>query len=164
MNIIEANLFDDLQSVWAAVVFVGASIAAFFAWVRSLLHNRPSFAEFRARGISFWRAVWAKLAFIKTKIVAGLLMIGSAIVTAYDFLMPVITGTDWSPLTAKIPQWVQPLIWFGIGALFLWLRHITAKETNQVVAAVQAGNTPREAVMMVAAREAPELTHDQKVT
>lgn len=157
-------MFEDLQNLWAGLAFIFAAISAFFVWLRSLLRQRPPMAEFRARGNSFWRSLWAKLTFIKTKLLAGLLMIASAIVAVHDFLLPIFITIDWSPLTGRVPSWAWPIISFTVLALFYWLRTITARETNQIVAAVEAGNTPQEAVMLVATGEAPLPNMVQKVT
>lgn len=157
-------MFEDLQNLWAAVVFIFTSIGGVFVWLRGLLRQRPPLAEFRRRGNSFWRSIWAKLAFIKTKLLAGFLMIGSALIAIHDFLLPVFVSVDWQPLTSLLPSWALPLLWFAIGALFYWLRWLTAQETNQIVAAVQEGATPQEAVMMVATNDAPMLKAEQRVT
>lgn len=157
-------MWEDIQNAWAAIVFIFSSVGVFFVWLRGLLRKRPSIAEFRARGNSLLRAIWAKLAFIKTKLLAGGLMIATAAVAAYDFLAPIALGIDWTPITGKLPSWAWPIISFVVLSLFYWLRTITARETNEMVALVEVGNTPKEAVMMVAAGEAPKLTVEQKIT
>lgn len=157
-------MWEDIQNAWAVIVFIFTSVGAFFVWLRSLLRKRPSIAEFRARGNSLWRAVLAKLTFLKTKLLAGFLMAASAIVGLYDALVPIALGVDWQPLTSKVPAWIWPIVSFAVLALFYWLRTITANETNRMLAAVQDGNTPREAAMMVATAEAPLPNSEQKVT
>ncbi len=135
--------------------FIIGFVLAYRLWLAPLLRTRPSFAEFYRITDSFWHAVWLKVAFLKTKLAAAFLMIASALVTLHDFLWPHILtisqGIDWVPVTEKVPGWVWPIASFAIGGLFYWLRHITAKEQEQVVSAVAAGATPEQAVMLVAA-------------
>jgi hypothetical protein len=135
--------------------FIGF-ILAYRLWLAPLLRSRPSFAEFYRLTDSFWKSVWLKVAFLKTKLTAALVMMASALLGVHDFLLPVATGIDWTPLWEKVPSWAWPCLSFAIGALFYWLRHVTAKEQDQVVAAVQAGVPPAQAVLLVATEPQPE--------
>jgi hypothetical protein len=59
-------------------------------------------AEYYIRVDSFWAAaVAAKLSGIRTKLLAGLLMLASFLVGMHDFLLPIAMGVDWSPLTGE---------------------------------------------------------------
>ena len=142
-----------------AVAFFSLSFAlAYFFWLIPLLRSRPAFAEFSSRTDSFWHAVWLKIAFIKTKLVAGSLMLASAMVSAYDALAPLANslGIDWTPLTSKIPGWAYPIAAFSLGAVFYWLRKVTAREHDQVVSDVQQGVPVHEAMMLVATEPRPK--------
>lgn len=117
---------------------VGAALAYWF-WLRPLLKARPLFSEFYARSDSFWSAIWMKFSTIKTKIASGFLMIASALVSLHDFLIPIATGIDWSPITGQVPPYVWPLVSFGLGAMYLWLRQVTATAAAQKIIAVDNG-------------------------
>ncbi len=125
--------------------FVLGLILSYFVWIAPLLRARPAFADFYRYTDSFWKAAWLKLNSVKTKLSAKLLMIASGLVAVHDFLAPLIPGIDWTPLTAKVPAWVWPLASFGIGALFLWLRVLTAKTQEKQLDAIAAGATPMQA-------------------
>lgn len=134
----------------SVLFFVIGFALAYSLWLRPLLRTRPRFAEFYDRSNSFLGALWAKLAFLKTRISAGLLMVASALLGVHDFIVPVVSTIDWTPLWEKVPPWSWPCISFAIGALFYWLRSVTAKQQEQIVAAVEAGATPAQATMLIA--------------
>lgn len=138
---------------------VGIGLAYWFC-VRPLLKGRPAFAEFYARTDSFFEAAWLKLLTVKTKLSAILLLVASALVELHDFLLPIATGIDWSPITGAVPGWVWPLVSFGIGALFLWLRNITAATQEKELVAVAAGATIEQAKIEVGT--APVLSEPER--
>lgn len=123
---------------------VGFALAYWF-WIRPLLAGRPSVSDFYNRSESWWRAIGMKLTTIRTKLTAIMLMIASALVSLHDFVMPVITGIDWTPVTSQVPGWVWPIVSFGAAALFLWLRNLTARTENIAMTAVAAGATVAQA-------------------
>lgn len=61
----------------------------------------------------------------RTMLVSWLIMIASAMVSAYDFLAPIAGGIDWHGLVDNVPPWLWPIILFVVAALFAWLRKIT---------------------------------------
>jgi hypothetical protein len=131
---------------WLSLAFFLVGFAlAYWLWLRPLLKSRPQFKDFYAATDSFWAALWGKFNTIKTKASAAFVMIASTLVGLHDFLLPIITGIDWTPVTANVPAWVWPIASFGIGALFLWLRHVTERTQDVQLTAVAAGATPEEA-------------------
>ena len=123
-----------------SVLFFGVGIIlAYWFWIRPLLKDRPRFAEFYQRTDSFWTSVWMKLSTIKTRLASISLMIASALVSLHDVLIPLVTGIDWSPITATVPAWTWPVVSFGVGALFLWLRRVTAEAQEQKIVAIESG-------------------------
>jgi hypothetical protein len=135
-----------------AFFVVGFALAYWF-WIRPMLRARPQFADFYERTDSVWAAAKLKFDTIKTRLSAIVLMVSSALVSLHDFVMPVVTGIDWTPVTANTPPWVWPIASFAVGALFLWLRNITAKRQDEVVQMVAAGASPAQAAVMVPASE-----------
>lgn len=134
-----------ILSILSFSFFVIGFGLSYWMWIRPELRKRPQFADFYARTDSMWKAFWSKLNTIKTKLSAKLLMIGGGLVTIHDFLAPLIPGIDWTPLTAEVPAWVWPIASFALGALFLWLRNLTAQTQDKVVEEVAAGATVQEA-------------------
>jgi len=127
--------------------FLIGALLSYFIWIRPILRARPAFADFYARSESRWAAFVAKFNSIKTKLSATLLMIASGLVSLHDFIVPVVTGIDWTPLYEKVPAWIWPLISFALGALFLWLRTLTAKTQEKQLEAVAAGASVQESAV-----------------
>lgn len=61
----------------------------------------------------------------RTIAVAKLIGLGSILVTAYDWVVPIAAGQDWTPITAKLPSWAWPVIMFALSGLFAYLRKTT---------------------------------------
>lgn len=138
-----------------SVLFFALGLAlTYWLFIRPLLRQRPAFAEFYARSDSFWLAAWAKFSTIKTKVAAIALGAGSVLIELHDFLLPATTGIDWTPVTEKVPAAAWPFVAFATAALFYWLRKVTARQQDQVVAAVAAGVPPAEAAVMIAGEPA----------
>lgn len=133
--------------------FVVGVALTYWLFIGPLLRQRPQFADFYARSDSFWQAAWAKFSTVKTKMASILLGAASALVGLHDFLLPVATGIDWTPVTAMVPSWSWPIISFAIAVLFYWLRVVTAKRQEEVVAAVADGIPPAQAEMMIPGQE-----------
>lgn len=93
--------------------------------VRPLLKTQPAFSDAFAAEASFFDKVRAKLVGWRTRIAARVTMLAGLFVGLYDQALPIITGQDWTPLTAKVPAWVLPVGMVGVGLLFAWLRKIT---------------------------------------
>lgn len=93
--------------------------------VRPLLKMQPAFSDAFAAEASFFDKVRAKLVGWRTRIAARLTMLAGLFVGLYDQALPIITGQDWTPLTAKVPAWALPVGMVGVGLLFAWLRKIT---------------------------------------
>jgi TRAP-type C4-dicarboxylate transport system permease small subunit len=102
-----------------------ALILVYLVIVRPLLKTQPAFSDAFAAEASFFDKARAKLVGWRTRIAARLTMIAGLFVGLYDQALPIITGQDWTPLTAKVPAWALPVSMVGIGLLFAWLRRIT---------------------------------------
>lgn len=116
-----------------------ALFAAYWFLIRPLLKARPGFSDFYDKTESWWAALRMKLSSIKTKLLATSLIIANGFISLHDFLLPAMTGVDWTPLTQRVPSWALPLIAMVVGALFLWLRKITADAEAQKLVAVETG-------------------------
>jgi hypothetical protein len=145
-----------MLSILSIGFFVVGVLLAYAFVLRPLLHSPPSLADYYARVDSFWAALWAKLSGIRTKLLAGLLMLASFLVGMHDFLLPIAMGVDWSPLSGALPPWAWPIIMFVMSALFYWLRKLTARTQDRQMAAVEAGASPAVATVIADTTNTPE--------
>ncbi|MEH2513962.1 TRAP-type C4-dicarboxylate transport system permease small subunit [Nitrobacteraceae bacterium AZCC 1564] len=110
----------------AMVLLVLAIVIAIYVFiVRPILKTQPAFSEAFKAEASFFDKVRAKVVGWRTRIAARLTMLAGLFVGLYDQALPIITGQDWTPLTAKVPAWALPVGMVGVGLLFAWLRKIT---------------------------------------
>jgi hypothetical protein len=144
-----------MLSVLSICFFVICLGLAYAVVLRPLLHSQPTLADYYTRVDSFWGAVGAKLSGIRTKLLAGLLMVASLLITVHDFLLPIAMGVDWTPLTGQLPPWAWPIIIFVMNALFFWLRKLTAKTQDRQMAAVEAGASPEAATVIADTTSTP---------
>ena len=153
----------------SVMFFVIGFAFCYSLWLRPLLRSRPSLKDFYARSDSIWKTIWLKVAFLKTKLLAGFLMMASGLIGAYDFIMPHLltisttAGIDWEPLTSKVPSYAWPIVSFCMAGLFYWLRNVTAKEHEQVIAQVQEGGPVAQAMMLVATEPAASLPRSDTI-
>ena len=120
----------------SALFFLASFVLAYFVWIRPILRTRPACTSFYDRADTFWEAVWMKMRGIKTKLASALVMISSALVGLHDFVMPVLVGIEWDPVTRNVPAWVWPVAAFGIGLLFKYLRDVTERQHKEEKAAI----------------------------
>ncbi len=113
------------------VFFTVAIIAAYVCWLRPILHSRPELRNFYAQTDSFWAALCLRFAGIKTLLMAALGMAASAIVALHDFLLPLATGVDWTPVRDLLPSWTWPIILFAMFALISWFRRMTDRRQKE---------------------------------
>lgn len=110
-----------------AIVLFGLAIVitVYVSIVRPILKTQLAFSEAFKAEASFFDKVRAKVVGWRTRIAARLTMLAGLFVGLYDQALPIITGQDWTPLTAKVPAWALPVGMVGIGLLFAYLRRIT---------------------------------------
>jgi hypothetical protein len=120
-----------MTTLMSLAFLIAAVVAAYFLWVRPVLRSRPELVELHAQTHSWWQAVRERFAGIKAKLLAAGGMTAAAIVWLHDFLLPAITGIDWTPLRALLPDWAWPLILFGVFALIRWLRTLTDRRAAE---------------------------------
>jgi hypothetical protein len=60
------------------------------------------------------------------------------VVSAYDFLAPIVGGVDVSSLAAHVPSWAWPLILIAVTALYQFLRNLSDKRHQVEVAGTNA--------------------------
>src|ERR1700754_2531609 len=110
----------------AIILFVLVIVIAVYTFiVRPILKTQPAFSEAFKAEASFFDKVRAKVVGWRTRIAARLTMLAGLFVGLYDQALPIVTGQDWTPLTAKIPAWALPVSMVGVGLLFAYLRRIT---------------------------------------
>jgi hypothetical protein len=86
---------------WLGAIAALAIILVYAFVVRPVLANQPAFsAAFKAEA-SFRDKLQAKVTGWRTKIAARLLAIAGVLVGCYDQLLPLVSGQDWTSLTAK---------------------------------------------------------------
>jgi hypothetical protein len=81
----------------------------------------------------------AKLTGFRTKLTARLLAIAGILVGFHDELLPLVSGQDWTSLTAKPPTWSIPLGMVLIAWLFDRLRKITENPPHVILQKDDAG-------------------------
>lgn len=110
-----------------AIVLLGLAIviAIYITIIRPILKTQPAFSQAFKAEASFFDKVRAKIVGWRTRIAARLTMLAGLFVGLYDQALPIITGQDWTPLTAKVPAWALPVGMVGVGLLFAYLRRIT---------------------------------------
>jgi hypothetical protein len=121
----------DMLLTAQVVFFTVAIVAAYVFWLRPILHSRPELRDFYAQTDSFWAALRLRFAGIKTLLAAALGMAASAIVTLHDFLVPLATGVDWTPVRDLLPAWAWPFILFAMFALISWFRRMTDRRQQE---------------------------------
>jgi hypothetical protein len=121
----------DMLLIAQVVFFTAAIVAAYVFWLRPILHSRPELKDFYAQTDSFWAALRLRFAGIKTLLMAALGMAASAIVALHDFLVPLATGVDWTPVRDLLPAWAWPIILFAMFALISWFRQLTDRRQKE---------------------------------
>jgi hypothetical protein len=89
--------------------------------IRPVLMSYHFFDDFHRREQGLMDALKG----FRTRIAAWFVVLASALVGAYDLVVPMAMGIDWAPITEKIPPIAWPFITLGIGLLFRWLRWLT---------------------------------------
>lgn len=138
-----------LLNLFSIAFFVVALWLTYLFLLRPILRSRPELKEFYGYTDSFWTAAWGKFAFIKSKLLAMLMMALSGIISLHDFLLPASVGIDWTPLTSKVPDWSWPIISFVVAALFYWFHQLKEREQAMVTTAVAAGTPVAETKMLL---------------
>ena len=110
---------------WIFLIVVIASALVYLFIVRPLLKQQPLLSKAFAAEASLWQKLQAKVTGWRTQIAARLTIIAGAIVGLYDQALPLVTGQDWTPLTAKVPPWALPVGLVFLGTLFAYLRKLT---------------------------------------
>lgn len=131
--------------IWLLVILIVLTlIATYVFWVRPILKTRPSLAEYYAREDSLWAALSMKVSGLKQKLTTAIVMIAGFVVSAYDFLAPLVasSGVDITTITSKIPPQAWPLIGMALIALVQYFRNLGDKRTAAVL--IENGIDPKE--------------------
>jgi hypothetical protein len=118
-------------------------VAVYWCWIRPILRSRPAFREVYQKEETFFAALCAKFAGIKQKLSSAIVIAASAIVTAYDFLAPIVSGVDVSSITAQVPSWAWPLILIAVTALVQCFRNLADKRHQGELADLAAASEGR---------------------
>ena len=123
-----------------AILLVTTFVLIFFFIVLPILRKQPAMAAAFAAEATFGQKLQAKITGWKTYIAAWLTTIAGIIVGLYDQVLPLASGMDWTPITAKIPSWALPVGMVGIGLIFAWLRKATDNPPTLIVQKDDAGD------------------------
>ena len=107
-----------------AILSVATLLAIYWFWIEPILKSRPAVRDIYATEQNFFSAIKEKLKGIKQKLSSMVVISASGAVTAYDFLNPIISGVDVTPLTSHVPSWAWPLVLISTTALFQFLRNL----------------------------------------
>src|SRR5215831_14138700 len=118
---------------WLVLLLVVA-LLLLYVWIMQPMLS----AAFKAEA-SLWQQLQAKLTGFRTKLTARLLAIAGILVGFHDELLPLVSGQDWTSLTAKLPTWSIPLGMVLIAWLFDRLRKITENPPHVIVQKDDAG-------------------------
>ena len=106
------------------ILSVATALAIYWFWIDPILKSRPAYRDIYAHDNTIFAALKEKLKGIKQKLSSVVVIWASGAVTAYDFLNPIISGVDVTPLTSHVPSWAWPLVLISTTALFQFLRNL----------------------------------------
>ena len=106
------------------ILSVATALAIYWFWIGPILKSRPALRDIYAKEQNFFAALKEKLKGIKQKLSSVVVICASGTITAYDFLNPIISGVDVTPLTSHVPSWAWPLVLISTTALFQFLRNL----------------------------------------
>ncbi len=106
------------------ILSMATALAISWFWIDPILKCRPAFRDVYAQEHNFFAALKEKLQGIKQKLSSAVVICASGAVTAYDFINPIISGVDITPLTSQVPSWAWPLVLISTTALFQFLRNL----------------------------------------
>ena len=106
------------------ILSVATALAIYWFWIDPILKSRPAFRDIYAHDNTIFAALKEKLKGIKQKLSSVVVICASGAVTAYDFINPIISGVDVTPLTSHVPSWAWPLVLISTTALFQFLRNL----------------------------------------
>ena len=107
------------------ILSVASLLAIYWFWIEPILKSRPAVRDIYATEQNAFAALKEKLKGIKQKLSSVIVICASGAVTAYDFLNPIISGVDVTPLTSHVPTWAWPLVLISTTALFQFLRNLS---------------------------------------
>ena len=106
------------------ILSMATALAISWFWIDPILKCRPAFRDVYAQEHNFFAALKEKLQGIKQKLSSAVVICASGAVTAYDFINPIISGVDITPLTSQVPSWAWPLVLISTTAMFQFLRNL----------------------------------------
>ena len=106
------------------ILSMATALAISWFWIDPILKCRPAFRDIYAQERNFFAALKEKLQGIKQKLSSAVVICASGAVTAYDFINPIISGVDVTPLTSHVPSWAWPLVLISTTALIQFLRNL----------------------------------------
>jgi hypothetical protein len=106
------------------ILVAATTVAVYWFWIRPILKSRPAFRELYQEEENVLAALRAKFAGIKQKLSSAIVIAASAIVSGYDFFVPIVSGVDVSSIAAQVPSWAWPLILIAMTAVMKYFRDL----------------------------------------
>ncbi|MDE2284699.1 MAG: hypothetical protein KGK33_08815 [Hyphomicrobiales bacterium] len=110
-------------------------VAVYWFWIRPILKSRPAFRTLYQQEETFIGAIREKFAGLKQKLSSAIVIAASAIVSGYDFFVPIVSGVDVSSIAAQVPSWAWPLILIAVTAVMKYFRDLADRRH-----AIELGN------------------------
>lgn len=111
--------------IWLIVLVLIGLALVYFLVIRPVLVESVLLSPAFKAEASLFDQLRVKVAGWKTKMASRSVVIAGLMVAGYDQLLPLVSGQDWTPITAKLPSWALPVGMVLIGWLFSYLRHVT---------------------------------------
>jgi len=106
------------------ILSVAPVLAIYWFWIGPILKSRPALRDIYAQQQNLFATLKEKLQGIKQELSSAVVICASGAVTAYDFINPIISGVDITPLTSHFPSWAWPLVLISTTTLFQFLRNL----------------------------------------
>jgi len=119
-----------LFAVLSWLFILAGLVLAYWLFLRPILARwsvlAPKIAKLDAAEAGFFAKLNLAIGGLKTKLSAWLVMFAGAALSAHDFILPIASGVDVTPISQSLPSWSWPVILIAVGAAFRFLRKITS--------------------------------------
>ena len=116
-----------MSSILLIVLIVVTLAAAYVVYIRPLLKARPALKEFYAQEKSISAAIRMKLAGMKQRLTAVLIVVAGVVVQAYDLIAPHLATAGIAPaqILPQVPAEAWPVIGIAIVLILGYFRKLS---------------------------------------